>query len=607
MTMGPFPSAVPGGELRSVASSRGRGRLNPAPARLALMGLLVVAAWLGMAYRLFQIQVVQASELAEKGMSQRLVSRELAPQRGKIFDRNGELLAMTVESQSIYADPRQVEEPLWVAQQIGGLLGVDSDQLYERLTGESSFVYIKRQVESTLAEQVLELEIRGIYALPEPARVYPAGTVASHVTGFVNIDGIGQEGLELVYDEELSGRPGEAVFERALTGEVIPQGQTSIIPAEPGSDLNTTIDLPLQYQSQQACSGALERTGAASCWVVVLAVETGEVLAMAGAPAFDPATRQTVDPRCAEAEDPAACRMFTNFIVRGIYEPGSTQKLITVAAALDTGAVEVGTVIPDVSDVLELLDGACDKGDSEVYGCYHDFDPHETTDMSVADVFTQSSNIGTIKIAERLGQERLIPYLEAFGLGSETGIDYTAEAEGLLRFDAGCQTCLASASIGYSVAVTPLQMASAYGAIANDGVWVAPHIVSSTVDVDGNTQVASSENRRVVSPGTALLMRELLASVVDRGTGGNAAVPGYRVGGKTGTANKLGDDGNYTDATRASFVGMAPIDDPKVVVAVVVDAPAHRFRTGNLAAAPVFAEVMEQALHRLGVTPDGNR
>jgi len=570
-----------------------------------LMGLLVVAAWLGMAYRLFQIQVVQAAELAEKGLNQRLVSRELAPQRGKIFDRNGELLAMTVESQSIYAVPEQLEEPLWVAQQIGGLLGVDTDRLYQRLTGDTSFVYMKRQVEGVRAEQVLDLEIRGVYAHPEPTRVYPAGPVASHVTGFVNIDGVGMEGLELMYDEDLTGVPGEAVFERDLAGRVIPQGLSQIVPAQPGSDLNTTIDLPLQYQSQQACADALERTGGASCWVLVLAVETGEVLAMAGAPAFDPQTRQTIDPRCDQAENPDACRMFSNFIIRGIYEPGSTQKLITVAAALDVGEVQIGTVIPQVADVLELLEGACSSGDSEVYGCYHDFDPHETRDMSVAEVFTQSSNIGTIKVAERLGQNRLVEYIEAFGLGSQTGIDYTVEAPGVLRFDAGCQTCLASAAIGYSVAVTPLQMAAAYAAIGNDGVWVAPHIVSSLVDVDGHTEVASLENRRVVSPGTALLMRELLASVVEHGTGGNAAVAGYRVGGKTGTANKLGADGRYTDETRASFVGMAPIDDPKVVVAVLVDAPAHKFRTGNLAAAPVFAEVMEQALHRLGVTPDG--
>ncbi|MGH8946041.1 MAG: peptidoglycan D,D-transpeptidase FtsI family protein [Acidimicrobiia bacterium] len=569
------------------------------------MGILVVAAWLGMAYRLFQIQVVQAAELAEEGLSQRLVSRELAPQRGKIFDRNGELLAMTVEAQSIYAVPEQLEEPLWVAQQFGGLLGVDSERLHERLLGDSSFVYIKRQVEGGIAEQILDLGIRGIYAHPEPTRVYPAGPVASHVVGFVNIDGVGQEGLELVYDQDLTGVPGEAMFERDLAGRVIPQGLSRIVPAQPGSDLNTTIDLPLQYQSQQACADSLQRTGAASCWVVVLAVESGEVLAMTGAPAFDPDTRQTMNPRCDEAEDPAACRRFSNFVVRGIYEPGSTQKLITVAAALDTGEVEIGTTIPEVADVLELLDGACSSGESDVYGCYHDFDPHETMDMSVAEIFTRSSNIGTIKIAVRLGQDRLVDYIESFGLGSETGIDYSAEAKGLLRFDAGCQTCLASAAIGYSVAVTPLQMAAAYAAVANDGVWMRPHIVSSRVDVDGQTEVASLESRSVVSPGTALLMRELLASVVEHGTGGNAAVPGYRVGGKTGTANKLGADGLYTDLTRASFVGMAPIDDPKVVVAVLVDSPAYKFRTGNLAAAPVFAEIMEQALHRLGVTPDG--
>lgn len=570
---------------------------------MSLIGVIVIASWLGMGYRLFEIQVVRAPELAEEGLSQRLVSRETAPQRGKIYDRNGNLLAMTVESQSLFAVPDQVTEPLWVAQQVGGLLGVDTEVLYERLTSDKDFVYIKRQVDGVLAEDVLGLELAGVFAHPEPTRIYPAGPVASHVTGFVNIDGDGQEGLELVYDDQLRGIPGHAEYERDRAGHVIPQGYTNIVPAIPGIDLVTTLDLPLQYQAQEACVAAVERTDAESCWAVVLEVETGEVLAMVGAPVFDPTTRQTIDADCADAEDPAACAMFSNFVVRGMYEPGSTQKMITFAAALEEAEVQVGTVIPEVADEYEVLEGAC--ADDDVVGCFRDFEEHETKDMTVAEIFKTSSNIGSIKVAEQLGQDRLVDYIEAFGLGSPSGIDYTAEAPGILRFDAGCQTCLASAAIGYSVAVTPLQMAAAYAAIGNDGIWTTPHIVRSQVDAQGETEVAAVETRQVVSPGTSVLMREMLASVIEDGTGRNAAVDGYRVGGKTGTANKLGEDGTYTEETRASFVGMAPVSDPKVVVAVVVDAPSYDFRTGGLAAAPVFADIMEQALHRLGVSPDG--
>jgi cell division protein FtsI (penicillin-binding protein 3) len=579
-------------------------RLSQRGLRVGLIGLFVLTAWLGMGYRLVQIQVVDAAELAEAGLSQRLVTRDLAPQRGKIFDRNGELLALTVESQSLYAVPGQVDEPLWIAQQIGPLLQVDPDELYERLTSDRDFVYLKRQVEGDVVEQVLGFELAGVYSHPEPMRVYPAGVVASHVTGFVDVDGVGLDGLELIYDDALRGVPGRASFERGLDGTPILQGISDIEPAIPGFDLNTTIDLPLQYQAQKACGEAQQRTGAAACWVVAMHVETGEVLAMTGTPVFDPATRQTIDPACDDAEDPDACRLFTNFVVRGIFEPGSTQKLITVAAALEEGEVSIGTVIPDVPDELELKEGACRFADDELYGCYRDFEEHETADMSVAQIFAESSNIGTIRIAEKLGQERLVNYINAFGLGVKTGIDYSVEAPGILNFEAGCDICWASAAIGYSVAATPLQMAAAYAAVGNDGVWSTPHIVSSTVDVDGNTEVAGIESRRVVSPDTARLMRELLARAVAEGTGIGGSVEGYRVGGKTGTANKLGPDGTYTEETRASFVGMAPIADPQVVVAVVIDSPSHEFRTGGLAAAPVFAKVMEQALHRLGVTPD---
>jgi cell division protein FtsI/penicillin-binding protein 2 len=571
-----------------------RRGINPQRVRLALIGIVLLLAWSVVAWRLVQVQIVMGPEVAERGLQQRLVSNPLPPQRGKIFDRNGDLLAMTVESESLFAVPGQVEEPLWVAQQFGTLLGVDPDVLYERLTSDKDFVYIKRQVDANVADELLALNVRGVYSRPEPTRAYPAGDVASHVVGFVDIDGVGQEGLEIIYDDGLRGIPGSELYERDKDNIPIPQGLSEIVPAVPGVDLHTTIDLPLQYQAQQACIGMVETAAAEGCWVVVLEVETGAVLAMTGAPAFDPETRQASDGS-----------PFSNFNVRGIYEPGSTQKLITIAAALETGAVQVGTIFPDIADVIELRDGACESDDDNIHGCYRDFDEHETMDMTVEEIFVQSSNVGTINVAEVLGEERMVGYIKSFGLGAPTGIDFGAEATGLLNFAAGCETCWASGAIGYSVAVTPLQMAAAYAAIGNDGIWTTPHIVSSTVDAQGATEIAGIETRSVVSPETAVLMRELLAGVVERGTGQNGQVDGYRVGGKTGTANKLGEDGRYVEATRASFVGMAPIDDPKVVVAVVIDAPSYEYRTGGASAAPVFAQVMEHALHRLGVTPDG--
>ena len=571
-----------------------RRGINPQRVRLALIGIVLLLAWSVVAWRLVQVQIVMGPEVAERGLQQRLVSNPLPPQRGKIFDRNGDLLAMTIESESLFAVPGQVEEPLWVAQQFGTLLGVDPDVLYERLTSDKDFVYIKRQVDADVADELLALNVRGVYSRPEPTRAYPAGDVASHVVGFVDIDGVGQEGLEIIYEDGLRGIPGSELYERDKDNIPIPQGMSEIVPAVPGVDLHTTIDLPLQYQAQQACIGMVETAAAEGCWVVVLEVETGAVLAMTGAPAFDPETRQGSDGS-----------PFSNFNVRGIYEPGSTQKLITVAAALETGAVQVGTIFPDIADVIELRDGACESDDDNIHGCYRDFDEHATMDMTVEEIFVQSSNVGTINVAEVLGEERMVDYIKSFGLGAPTGIDFGAEATGLLNFAAGCETCWASGAIGYSVAVTPLQMAAAYATIGNDGIWTTPHIVSSTVDAQGATEVAGIETRSVVSPETAVLMRELLAGVVERGTGQNGQVDGYRVGGKTGTANKLGEDGRYVEATRASFVGMAPIDDPKVVVAVVIDAPSHEYRTGGASAAPVFAQVMEHALHRLGVTPDG--
>jgi cell division protein FtsI (penicillin-binding protein 3) len=370
-----------------------------------------------------------------------------------------------------------------------------------------------------------------------------------------------------------------------------------VVPAVPGDDLVTTLDGSLQFTAYETCERTVEATSAEGCWAVVLHAETGEILALAGSPGFDPETRTSLGDGSG----------FDNFAIRGTYEPGSTQKLITVATAIDRGVLSINDIITDVADRYEVTPGACESKTDDIYGCFSDFAPHETRDMTVREVFTVSSNVGTIKVQEYLGTGVLESYLERFGLGEQTGVDFTGEAAGTINVPSGCSSCLASLAIGYSVAVTPLQMASAYAAIANDGEWVQPHLVASQVDVDGRTVPFEPERRPVVSDKTARTMRYLLADVIVRGTGQKALIPGYTAGGKTGTANKLIDGAYAEDQTVASFVGMAPIEDPKVVVAIVVDNPAYEFRTGGTAAAPAFAEIMEAALHTLGVPPDAAR
>lgn len=572
-------------------------RVSSSELRIWLLGFILVASWFGLGYRLFQVQVVQAEEFQAGGLNQRLETRTLAPNRGTIFDRNGDPVAMTVEAESIWVVPQLLEDVVYTAQSISSISGRDWEVAYQAiqrgLESGTRFVYLARQVEPVTAQAVMDLGLVGVATIPEVKRVYPSGDVSAHVVGMVDIDGNGIEGLEIAYDEVLTGTPGQMVFEEDPAGNIIPQATREVVPAVPGVDLLTTLDLSLQFTAHEACAETVERTGAKGCWIVVLHAETGEVLAMAGNPPFDPETRSGPDGA-----------PFSNFAVRGMYEPGSTQKLITFAAAFDTGAITPSMVIGSVADRYETTPGACKSANDDIYGCFSDFTNHATVDMTVADIFTESSNVGTIKIQERLSAGAMLEYMNAFGYGVPTGIDYTGEARGIVNNDPSCTSCLASTAIGYNVAVTPLQIAAAYAAIANDGLWVQPRLVASTVGMDGEAFAADPLTRQVVSQNTAWVMRQLLANVVESGTGRLASVAGYRVGGKTGTANKLDANGGYTDETIASFVGMAPIDDPKVVIAVIVDDPAWEYRTGGSAAAPAFADVMEAALHALGVVPD---
>lgn len=552
-----------------------------------------MVAWIGMAFKMYTVQVVEDDGYAERGLRQRLTIRDVLPERGEIFDRNGEALALTVLGASLFAVPSEIEDPVLIAQQVGARVGADVDQLVRNLQSGAPFVYIKRQLEIDMVEEIMNMGFAGVYSEPESKRIYPS-SVASHVLGMVNIDGAGIEGLEFYYQEELAGKPGRAMMEQDVQGRQIPTGLREITEAVRGSDLITTLDLLLQYSLMESCRSGVARTGAEQCWALALSVETGEILALGGVPSFDP------EERISEDGSP-----FSNFAVRGLYEPGSTQKTVTIAAALDTGAWRASDLIPEVPYEIEINPRACEKPDDQIYGCYRDFSFHEPLDLTVADIYIRSSNVGTIMVQQRLSRGVLTDYIEAFGLGTRTGVDFSGEAEGLLNLDPNCSTCMASAAIGYSVAVTPLQIAAAFAAVANDGVWVQPHLVKA-LRVDGEVrEVTDITRRRVIEPETARIMRYLMADTVNKGTGQEAAVKGFEVGGKTGTSSKLGFDGYDEELNIASFIGMAPIEDPQVVVLVVVDGPTREeYRTGGSAAAPVFSQIMEVALRRLGEIPD---
>ena len=578
-------------------AGREKGR-HQGRARLIVVASIVLLSWMGIGFRLFQLQIVQAADLKQLGMDQRVKVETLAAERGTIYDRDGRELAITVEGKTIGADTTRIQDPVSTAHLLSITLGLDEKEVLATLQSDRRWVTIARQLDADTAALAEDLAIPGIYSYPEAMRVYPEGRLAAQVLGFVDPDGNGLEGLEFRYNTQLTGTPGEVRFETDREGNIIPQGLYDLTPATPGSDLVTTIDRDIQYIAEQECQATLERSKAARCTAVVLDPTTGEILAMASVPGFDP------NDRSASTEDD-----WTNWAVLGAYEPGSTEKLITVSAALEENIVTAATTF-SVPDTIEVVKGACEGRVSatgtEINGCYHDAESHPTESLTVRDIVTRSSNVGTIKVGQKLGIDLLSQYIHAFGLGEKTGADVPGESPGNLNLDPTCPTCLASASIGYAVAVTPLQMAAAYGAVANDGVWVQPHLVDELVDGFGIHRPITPETRRVISQNTAATMRALLRSVIEsgEGTGNGAQVNGYTAAGKTGTARKfVPEEGKYSEDYVVSFMGMAPATNPRIVVGVVVDSPKIG-ESGGRVAAPAFSAIAEDALHHLGVPPD---
>lgn len=559
--------------------------------RLRFGTVVLLLMFAVIAGRLVELQLTDAKAYAADALRQRLSTIVLHAPRGSILDANGAVLAHSVEARYVAVDPHMLENVNDAAARLSPLLGVPASELRDRMKCRNRadgtpnrFVYLARGVDIEVGDQVKALNIMGVRVDYDERREAPGHDLAANVLGFISRDGRGLAGMEARHDELLRGVDGEDTFEVGGTGNrrQIPDGYRRYVPARPGSSLQLTLDRDLQFEAQQALANQMKAAGASFGAAVVLDVRTGAVLALASYPTFS-------------ASDPfnATSRERTDYATAAVVEPGSVHKAIVMGAALEEGIVR-----PDTSLVVTPT---IRKGGVT----YRDTHSHPTARMTMPGIMAHSSNVGTILLADHLGAQRLYEYQRSFGLGQRTNVGVPGEAAGLVQApDRWSGSSHGSIPIGLGVAATPLQMASAYAAIANDGVWVQPRLVRGTVDPAGAlTAAGPSQQRRVLSTGNARALQQMLEAVVtaDGGTGRKAAVPGYRVAGKTGTGMRVVNN-SYLPGNVASFVGMAPAENPQYVVAVFAQAGKQ---AGGTLAAPVFSDIMSFTLRQHRVPPSG--
>ncbi|MEV6816877.1 penicillin-binding protein 2, partial [Micromonospora sp. NPDC051296] len=563
-------------------------RLADPGRRLRLGTALILALFVAIGIRLVALQAVDTPAYADGGLADRLRTVPLPAPRGAIYDRDGATLVQSVEARYVYAEPNKVEDIAATARTLSPLLGIAASDLAEKMRPrkrngvDSQFEYLARGVDVDRAREIMALELPGIYTDRDERREVPGGDLAANLIGFTSVDKVGLEGLEARYDDLLHGEDGKRVFEVGLgkLAAPIPGGYSQTTRAKPGSSLVLTIDRDLQYRTQQILSKQAAAVQASTAAAVVLDARTGEVLAQASHPTYNAAKPQASDPT--DREDAA-----TSFVV----DPGSVHKPITFGAALQEGVITPDTSFPVANGIR--------KGDT----WFSDTHSANGRRMSVAGMMAHSSNVGTIQIADALGPERLIDYQQRFGLGKATGVGMPGEASGrLLPVSEWSESSHGSVPIGHSVDATPLQMAAAFAAIANDGTYVQPRLVKETIGPDGKrTPAEEPVTRQVISPANAAALRTMMEAVttVENATGVAAAVPGYRVAGKTGTGYRL-VDGKKQPGEVGSFIGMAPAENPRYVIAVFVHSPGGG---GGTVAAPAFREMMTFTLRHFKVPP----
>jgi cell division protein FtsI (penicillin-binding protein 3) len=563
-----------------------RGSLVERRSLLRLYTLVGIFALILLALlaRLFDLQILQHHFLSGLAERQHQKTMELHGKRGTIYDRRLRELALSVQRESIYLNPSEVSTNPEAVTQLAHISGLNDALIWEKLQSDRQFVWLKRRVPPEDVAALRALRIKGVGFVTESQRFYPKHTLAGQVIGFVGTDETGLEGLEHVYDSMLAGEAVRVMLDRDARGRSISLQSDALQPPPRGQDLVLTLDERIQFVAERELHEHIARLGARGGVVVVLQPSTGEILALANEPAFDPNRFREATPQ-----------LWRERAIIDAFEPGSTVKAIVAAGALEERLVRPDDMFFGEQGSIQVA--SLTIRDHEKFGW-----------LTFREVIEKSSNVGAIKVAQRLGKERLFNYLTRFGFGSRTGVDFPGEALGLLRPpQQWSEVSLASLSIGQELAVTPLQLASAFSALANGGTLMRPYLVKAMFH-DGQTvqETAPVPVRRIISESTARQVTNLLQGVVTRGTGKAAAVEGYTVAGKTGTAQKFDTAlGKYSPQKYvASFVGYLPAEQPRATILVSIDEPQVALAWGGVAAAPLFSAIAQQAMRYLHVPPD---
>src|SRR5437868_392742 len=553
-----------------MATNNSRGN---AGYRLYLLGGILLFWCCAICLRLVYLQVFCYRDFEQRDLRQQQRTMEVSPKRGIIFDRAGHELAMSVSVDSVFAVPSEVPDQATTASLLARVLNADPRELLARFKTSHTFCWVARKVDAETSDRIRAMNLRGIYFQKESRRSYPKSELASQVLGYVGMDDEGLSGIEREYDGQLQGKPGEMLISidarRKWFGRVEKQ-------PEPGNNVVLTVDQNVQYIAERELEKAIHGTHAIAGTVIVENPRTGEILALANWPRFNPNSSRGMKTEALK-----------NRAVSDVYEPGSTFKLVTISAALEEKLTR-----PD-----EVFD--CQMGSIVINGMrIRDSKPHGL--LSVAGILAESSDVGAIKIALRLGEDRFYKYIRSFGFGQQTGIELPGETRGLTKpVSRWSKVSIGAISMGQEIGISPLQLAGMVSTIANDGMWVAPRIMAGTVQPRGTPQMITfqpGESRRVISSLTAAQMREILQGVVLHGTGRKALLEGYSSAGKTGTGQKVDPATGAYSKTKyiGSFAGFAPVNNPQIVVAVILDS-AVGLHQGGQVAAPVFRRIPHQA------------
>ncbi len=555
---------------------------NGAQKRLYIFAGLLLLWVVAVCFRLFYLQIIKYGDFVVRAQRQQQRTIEVSPRRGIIYDRNGHELAMSVSVDSVFAVPSEIPDQASTARILARILGSDANELLARIKAGKSFAWVARKVDADTGNRIKALNLKGIYFQKESKRFYPKRELAAQVLGYVGLDDEGLAGIERTYDDQLHGNPGQMMINvdarRKWFGRVEKQ-------PDPGSNVVLTIDEKIQYIAEKEIDQAMKDTQAAAATIIVQNPKTGEILALANRPNFNPNVSRSITPP-----------MLKNHAVSDVYEPGSVFKVVTLSAALEEKLTNPDEVI-DCQNGAIVVNGLRIR-DHKAYGM-----------LTVAQVLANSSGVGTIKVGMRLGNDRFDKYIRAFGFGAQTGIELPGETRGLAKpVSRWSKVSIGAISMGQEIGVTPLQITSMISTIANDGVWTAPRIVAGETQPSASYQPIifhPAQQRRVLSPLTAVEMKKMMEGVVLFGTGKKAILDGYTSAGKTGTAQKMDPATHTYSRTKyvGSFVGFAPVNNPAITVAVIIDSAAGLHQGGQVAA-PVFARVSQQVLAYMNVPHD---